>query len=153
MKRQAKKRTATASDAVAYSQTESSLQSAIVAMFRLRGIVVHSVPNEAAGGGRGAMIRMHRYKAMGLLPGVADLIAWMPEPVYIEIKTPKGRLSSNQREFGELCQGHGIGYYVIRSVAEAEKLAEFAKKTKIFVDTVVNPVYTEYRKFERGATK
>jgi hypothetical protein len=104
--------------------SEASIQKAIVTYLRAIGVVCHSIPNEAAGGGRGAMIRMTQYKAMGLMYGVADLVAWLPYPVYIEVKTPIGKMSEHQHAFAELCKDHGIQYFLVRSVDEMQQIVK-----------------------------
>jgi hypothetical protein len=59
----------------------------------------HSIPN----GENRDTVTAARLKATGLKSGVAD--TFLPEPcgvyhgLYIELKTPTGRLSENQREF------------------------------------------------------
>ncbi len=57
-------------------------------------------------------------------PGGADLIGlWSGRFLGVEIKTPIGRLSPEQRTFGELVTKRGGIYVVLRSVDEARAWA------------------------------
>lgn len=50
--------------------------------------------------------------------GLPDRVMHWPyeRVVYLEIKTPKGRLSEHQMEFQHMCLLTGIPYWVIRSL-------------------------------------
>lgn len=53
-------------------------------------------------------------------PGGADLIGiYRGRAVFVEIKTPTGRQSPEQRQFQQLVERHGGIYVVLRSVEDA----------------------------------
>jgi len=108
------------------SRDEAIIQGEIVKYLYLQGVVCFSVPNESAGGGRGAMIRMKQYKAMGLLPGAPDLVALMPHGTvtFLEVKTTTGRQSKNQKTFQDIAQRNGLRYYLVRSVEDVVDIIE-----------------------------
>lgn len=102
---------------------EESIQRQIVQYLELMGIFFFSVPNENAGGGKGAMIRMQMYRAMGLRPGVSDLVVILPSRiVFLEVKTATGRQSEHQRRFEARVKELGFEYYVVRSVDDVSKV-------------------------------
>lgn len=62
--------------------------------------------------------------AMGLRPGVADLVVWVPVhgcvvACYVEVKTAKGRLSEAQQRFRDRCHEAGVPWALVRSEADA----------------------------------
>lgn len=83
-----------------------------------------------------------KLKAMGVLPGVADLICHWPvkaeidgfvgllmETGYIEIKTPDGYLSPEQGRFRNQVTAMGGRYFVARSYEQArDKLIKWGAK-------------------------
>jgi len=108
---------------------EIDLQITIVEYLRLRGIYVHSVPNEAAGKiRRGSQYnRMQQMVRAGLKKGVADLIVWLPIGIsYIEVKRPCEDQSPDQVEFQKECEQHGIPYHVARSVEDVKIIVDNA---------------------------
>jgi hypothetical protein len=62
-----------------------------------------------------------RLKALGVLPGVPDLILWAPGGMAhgLEIKSRTGRLSVAQKAFRANCDAYGRPYAVARSLDEA----------------------------------
>ena len=99
---------------------EAKLQSAIVKAYHAAGVFCHSVPNEAAGSNA---VRQGQFVSMGLKPGVADLVVWLPEGIaYVEVKTPTGKQSPAQERFQARCVSYGVPYYVVRSVSGAMAL-------------------------------
>lgn len=102
-------------------QTEAQIQKAIVEYLTLRNILFFSVPNELAGGNAGG--RMRRFVAMGLRAGVSDLLVVLEgRVIFVEVKTPKGRLSEHQRFFRAKVTELGHRYEVVRSVCDMEKV-------------------------------
>lgn len=99
------------------SHPESKIQAAIVQALQAMGVFVFSVPNEAAGRNKRAMVYL---KAMGLRSGVADLIAVLPgRIVFLEVKTPPGKQSKSQKHFQRTVEELGHAYHVVRSVDDA----------------------------------
>ncbi len=68
-----------------------------------------------------------KLRAMGVRPGVADLLLIAPSGQLhaIEIKRRDGALSDEQREFAEWCTGNNVPHAVVRSIDEA--LAVFTR--------------------------
>lgn len=101
---------------------EALIQVQIVKELQSRGIWVHSVPNEAAGGNK---IRAMQMISMGLRSGVADLEVWKGDKtLYLEIKTPQGKQSETQKRFQQRCEEMGRIYRIARSVQEAIDIVE-----------------------------
>ena len=101
---------------------EHRLQAACVRLFRLKyprwRHLLFAVPN----GGRRDAITGARLKAEGATAGVADLILFIPNRRYgglaIEMKTPNGRQSKEQREWQRKCEEAGNKYVLCRSAAD-----------------------------------
>ena len=57
--------------------------------------------------------------------GIPDLLVMKDGRVwFVEIKTPKGKLSPYQERMKAMCEYYGVPYVVIRSVEEAQKFIE-----------------------------
>jgi alkylation response protein AidB-like acyl-CoA dehydrogenase len=97
---------------------ENRFQAEVVQYLQSIGLFFFSVPNEA--GGKGAMIRMARLKAMGLRSGVADLVVLIPrgKAVFLELKTDKGKQSEAQVRFQEKVESLGFSYFLCRNLKE-----------------------------------
>lgn len=75
---------------------EYQIQKNCVAWFRSTypDFVIFSVPNEATHS------KSNYYKSIGALPGASDIIIVLPNKVlFIEFKAPKGKQSTQQKEF------------------------------------------------------
>lgn len=101
---------------------ESQIQRACVQWFNLyypeyRGLL-YSVPN----GGHRNIITARIMKAEGVVSGVSDLNLDIPRGGFhglrIEMKTPKGRQSENQREWQRKVEEQGYRYIVCHSTKE-----------------------------------
>jgi hypothetical protein len=103
--------------------TEAKIQAEIVEYLSGQEIFCHSVPNEGAGKDK---LRTMQMITMGLRPGTADLVVWLPwgEIGYLEVKTEIGKLSENQRRFKKRCEENGMFYAVVRSVEDVQKILE-----------------------------
>ena len=97
---------------------ESRIQADIVKALREAGYFCHSVPNEQA---HGNAVHTGQMVAMGLYPGVADLVVWLGSGrvAYLEVKNEKGKQSERQIAFASRCSDAGYPYRVVRSAAEA----------------------------------
>ena len=80
-----------------------------------RGLLFH-VNNKA----RNA-IEGNRFKAMGVISGVSDLIYLKPggKPVMIELKTETGAQSAEQKKWQAAIEASGYEYRIVRSLSEA----------------------------------
>ena len=84
----------------------------------LRGLLFH-VPNGGLRKGREAA----KFKAMGVVPGVADLIFLLEGKTYfIEMKDDKGRQSDSQKLWERKVLEHGFEYHVARSLDDFKKI-------------------------------
>lgn len=103
-------------------QSEARIQHDVVMWLQSQHVFVHSVPNELAGSDAG--IRMTQFVAMGLRKGVADLVVWWPDGNlgYLEMKTPSGSQSKQQKIFEEKCKEYGVRYDIARSVEDVKIL-------------------------------
>lgn len=64
-------------------------------------------------------IEGNRMKAMGVVPGVSDLIYLSTSgPIFIEMKTETGVQSPDQKEFEKLVTSLGYKYIICRSLNE-----------------------------------
>ena len=98
--------------------TESDLQKMCVSWTRLQlpDLWFWATPNE---GKMTPRYGSHR-KKMGVLAGVPDLTFVLRNGlvVFIELKSPTGRLSPPQKAFQARCETEEIPYFVIRSFDE-----------------------------------
>jgi hypothetical protein len=93
---------------------EHRMQAAFVKWLRLRNIPHFAIPN---GGARSA-ITGRRLKDEGVSPGVPDMFIPCLK-MFIEFKTAKGRVSSEQQEWIEHLQFQGYIVHVCRSTEDA----------------------------------
>lgn len=102
----------------ALDPSEAAVQIALVARLRqdLRPDVIwFHVPNGEYRDKRSAA----KLKAMGVLPGVPDLVFDNGNILYLEIKKPGGVLSAAQRQFKACAERAGRHYAVAHSSTEA----------------------------------
>lgn len=104
-----------------FEEPEDSIQRSIViaARYVLRpGVIMFHVPN----GGKRSKAEAGRFKALGVLAGVADL-QFLAEgrPYFIEVKTESGTQSAAQKDFHSACRQQGIPYVICRDVEGALK--------------------------------
>lgn len=79
--------------------------------------VWHSIPN----GGQRHTRAAQKLVATGLRAGVPDLLViYRGRPTYIELKTPVGRLSADQRQMHQRLAAAGADVFVLRSVEGVE---------------------------------
>lgn len=110
------------------SLRESDIQAQIVALLshhsRRNNFIFFSVPNErdlSASGNRFA--HMAKLKKMGYTPGAPDLVIVKNGQAYfMEVKTPTGHISDNQRWFMSNAASVGAHYAIVRSYEEAIKV-------------------------------
>lgn len=68
-------------------------------------------------------IEGNRMKAMGVVPGVSDLIYLTASgPVFIEMKTETGVQSLEQKEFQALVESFGYQYIICRSLEQFQSI-------------------------------
>lgn len=102
---------------------EAKIQADIVHYLSEKNIFCHSVPNEGSGPDK---MRTMRMITMGLRPGTADLVVWLPwgEIGYLEVKTQTGKLSDTQQRFKKRCEDHGVFYAVVKSVDDVQAILD-----------------------------
>lgn len=105
---------------------EYTIQCQIHEAFEALGIFHFAISNEAVGGGKNAMLRMVRFKRMGLYPGITDIGVVDDNCVigFIEVKKPGGRLSENQRDFRNFCLQKGYRHGIVYSLDDAINLVK-----------------------------
>lgn len=94
-----------ASEKKLYCGTEDQEQTTVISWCRVMESqwpelgLIHHIPN----GGKRSKSEAARFRAMGVLPGVADLFLPVPKAgyhgLYIEMKTLDGRVSAEQKAF------------------------------------------------------
>lgn len=97
---------------------ESGIQQAVVQWFRLQypRYIIAAVPNGGFRNAKEAAIM----KREGILAGFSDLIIIAEHNVlFLEVKTPDGRLSEKQNEFQKKVCALGFEYIVCRSFDES----------------------------------
>lgn len=77
-------------------------------------------------------IEGNKMKALGVIPGVSDLIYLTTKgAVFIELKTATGTQSTAQKNFESMVKSLGYRYEIIRSLNEFQKnITTFIKTTK-----------------------
>lgn len=105
-------------------KTEAKIQVAIVQYLQSLGIWFCSIPNEAAGSGLHAKIRMAQLVAMGLRSGAPDLLCFLPggSLLALEVKAPSGTQSPSQKDFQSRLEKLGFKYHVVRSVDDVQEI-------------------------------
>lgn len=96
---------------------ESQLQQSAVAWFRLQypNLMIAAIPNGGFRNTREASIM----KKEGTLAGFSDLIVvGKGRVLFVEMKTPQGRLSESQKRFKERVNSLGHEYVVCRSLEQ-----------------------------------
>lgn len=66
-------------------------------------------------------IEGNRMKAMGVVPGVSDLI-YLRGPTFIEMKSESGGQSSEQRKFQIVVESLGYKYVICRSLEQFKNI-------------------------------
>lgn len=111
-------------------QEEHKIQCAIVKWFyyaypALRGGLLFAVPN----GGHRNIQTAARLKAEGVTSGVSDLLLLVPKREYhglcVEVKTPVGRQSDNQKNWQRAIEAQGYKYSIVRSLDEFAELVRW----------------------------
>ena len=106
--------------------TEHQIQSAYIAWHRTQGYpgVIFAIPN---GGGRHALTGV-TLKREGVLAGVPDVFYAWPSGGYgglfIEFKTPRGRLSDAQKVIQEELRAAGYAVETVTSGTEAARAVD-----------------------------
>jgi len=102
---------------------EADIQRAIVSFLRAvlpKGSIVHHAVNEIASGGRAGHMRQAILVGMGVHPGFADLVVISQgQVVFLEVKSPSGRLRPAQEAFRDDVIKQGFGWALVRSVDDA----------------------------------
>lgn len=88
-------------------------------------VLLHHIPN----GGRRDSVEARHLKEQGVKAGVPDLCLPVPRHpyhgLYIEMKTPKGHTSMEQKQWGERLSGQGYFWKVCHGWEAAVNLLEW----------------------------
>lgn len=102
---------------------EGDLQRAVVHALRFalpRGTIIHHSTNEVAEPGPRGAKRQAILVGMGVHPGFADLMVISGGRVlFLELKSPKGRLRGEQEAFRDAMLAQGFGWALVRSLDDA----------------------------------
>lgn len=111
-------------------RSEAEEQAAVIQYCDLRHIPVFHIPN----GGSRNKAEAARFKAQGVRPGVPDLFVPVPKGGYaglfIEMKTPQGRVSEAQKRWLSRLKQNGYCTRVCRSFDEARRTIDFYMKLR-----------------------
>ena len=118
---------------------EADLQRAVVGALRFalpKGAILHHCANEVTQPGLRGATRQAILVGMGVHRGFADLMVLSGGRVlFLELKSPRGRLSPEQVAFRDAVQAQGFGWALVRSLDDAlGALADHG-----FTTRVVNP--------------
>jgi len=104
---------------------ESKLQRACVTWFRLQYRDIANNLNSIPNGYRTTPLQAKIAKLEGLTSGAPDLFLFVPNKHYhglaIEMKTPKGRQSENQKEWQWCVEKVGYKYVICRSIEDFQQ--------------------------------
>ena len=96
---------------------EAALQKKIVQFLLLNDAMYFAIPNE-----RKDVTTIGKLKALGMLPGIADLGIVVDGKIhFLEVKAPDGVQSASQRDFEARCVIEKIPYKCVYSLPEALK--------------------------------
>ena len=102
---------------------EADLQRAVVQTLRVilpKGAILHHSANEVTLAGPTGAKRQAILVGMGIHPGFADLmVLCYGRVLFLELKSPKGRLSPAQEAFRDAILGQGFGWALVRSLDDA----------------------------------
>jgi hypothetical protein len=102
---------------------EADLQRAVVSAVRValpRTAIVQHCANEVTEPGPRGARRQAILTGMGVHPGFADLMVLCDGRVlFLELKSPKGRLSPAQEAFRDAVLAQGFGWALVRSLDDA----------------------------------
>ena len=93
---------------------ESEIQRAILDYLASKGILAFRQNTGAMAGEYNGKKRFMRFG----VPGMADILAFVPVPLWIEVKTPTGKQSEYQRSFQAQVQAYGHRYILARCVED-----------------------------------
>ena len=106
--------------------TEDDIQIYLLDLLRVNfpDAVVTHIPNEVNRRGRGGVIEAGRKRRLGVLKGFPDILVALPEGrcVFVEMKSPKGRVRPEQRAVIERLRDLGFEAFVVRDHATADEL-------------------------------
>lgn len=101
---------------------EDSLQMSCIRWFDMQYSAFSVLLFHPANGGKRNAIEAAKFKKMGVRAGVCDLFLAIPNGKYhglfIELKSPKGTLTDNQKNFIAEVQNSGYAVKIVRSLDE-----------------------------------
>jgi len=115
-----------------FKRSEADVKRAVVELLKARGVLCFRM-------NAGDQIVVHgksRHRVMGNPSGTADILCfpqrtysadrsnatWQePEIVWLELKSPTGEQSAEQKQFQQMVEDEGHTYLLIRSAAELEE--------------------------------
>lgn len=103
-----------------YEPTESQVLDAVCQYLDVMGFFFFRVNNNAVYDTKREVFRKHPKWAV---KGVPDVVVMTNgKVVFVEVKTPKGVLSVDQRAFREMCKQERVPYHVVRCVADIQEI-------------------------------
>lgn len=104
---------------------EDAIHAGIIDLLKLAvapGVLFYHIPNAA----KRSLSQGALFKRLGVVAGMPDiaLVLANGHAAYIEVKTPKGVLSPEQKAFKSLCENYSIPYAIARSITDAQEILE-----------------------------
>ena len=115
---------------------EADLQRAVVRALRVilpKGAILHHSANEVTEAGPRGAKHQAVLVGMGVHPGFADLMLLCEGRIlFLELKSPKGRLNPAQEAFRDAVLAQGFGWALVRSLDDAlSALADHGVTTRV----------------------
>lgn len=102
---------------------EADLQRAVVTALRFalpKGAIVHHSANEVTEASPRGACKQAILVGMGVYPGFADLVVLCEgSALFLELKSPKGRLTPAQEAFRDTVLAQGFGWALVRTLDDA----------------------------------
>ena len=130
---------------------EADLQRAVVKALRFalpRTAIIHHCANEVTEPGPRGAKRQAILVGMGVNPGFADLVVLCDGRVlFLELKSPKGKLSPSQEAFREAVLAQGHAWALVRSLDDAlGALADHGFTTRVVQPDAVKDFAAQARR-------
>lgn len=138
---------------------ESKLQQQCVAWFRMQYPQYAMLLTHPANEGNGNRVTGAIHKAEGTVPGIPDLLLFLPSfsqgalmaGLGIEMKTAKGRLSQSQKDFCLMFSAAHYDYVVVRSLDDFRQVV--SQWVNAVPKTVSDSVSTVHKGLQQEALR
>ena len=113
-----------------YAKSEAKLQKDVAAIFEGAGLLTIRINSSVQWTEHGSRLASYRIVNTNATSGLADIMIMKDgRALFVEVKTPKGRLSESQVKFQATANHYGMHYVVIRSTDEARAIVHIFANT------------------------